>query len=74
MRERKAAEGLMLQVDATPFPWFGDNTNYAVHGFIDDATGKITGLYICKNECLLGYLEVLRQTLTKMHPINWTDF
>ncbi len=64
LRERKAAEGLMLQADATPFPWFGDNTNYAMHGFIDDATGKITGLYICKNECLLGYLEVLRQTLT----------
>ena len=33
------------------------------YGFIDDATGKITGLYMCKNECLLGYLEVLRQTL-----------
>lgn len=64
LRERKPAEGLMLQADATPFPWFGDKINYAMHGFIDDATGKITGLYICKNECLLGYLEVLRQTLT----------
>lgn len=64
IRERKPSEGFMLQADATPFPWFGDNVNYALHGFIDDATGKITGLYICKNECLLGYLEVLRQTLT----------
>lgn len=25
--------------------------------------GKLLGLYMCKNECLLGYLEVLRQTL-----------
>ena len=25
--------------------------------------GKSLGLYMCKNECLLGYLEVLRQTL-----------
>ena len=24
---------------------------------------KLLGLYMCKNECLLGYLEVLRQTL-----------
>lgn len=63
-RQRKPAEGLMLQADATPFPWFGGKTKYSLHGFIDDATGKITGLYICKNECLLGYLEVLRQTLT----------
>lgn len=62
-RERKPAEGLMLQADATPFAWFGGKTRYALHGFIDDATGKITGLYLCKNECLLGYLEVLRQTL-----------
>ena len=53
----------MLQADGTPFDWFGDGQKYSLHGFIDDATGKITGLYMCKNECLLGYLEVLRQTL-----------
>ena len=53
----------MLQADGTPFDWFGCGEKYSLHGFIDDATGKITGLYMCKNECLLGYLEVLRQTL-----------
>lgn len=62
-RKRKEAEGMMLQADGTPFDWFGSGENYSLHGFIDDATGKITGLYMCKNECLLGYLEVLRQTL-----------
>lgn len=54
---------MMLQADGTPFDWFGDGKKYSLHGFIDDATGKITGLYMCKNECLLGYLEVLRQTI-----------
>jgi hypothetical protein len=54
---------MMLQADGTPFDWFGDGQKYSLHGFVDDATGKITGLYMCKNECLLGYLEVLRQTL-----------
>ena len=54
---------MMLQADGTPFDWFGNGKKYSLHGFIDDATGKITGLYMCKNECLLGYLEVLRQTL-----------
>lgn len=66
-RERKAALGMMLQADATPFAWFkefGDKNHYSLHGFIDDATNIVTGLYICKNECLLSYLEVLRQTLT----------
>ena len=54
---------MMLQADGTPFDWFGNGEKYSLHGFIDDATGKVTGLYMCKNECLLGYLEVLRQTL-----------
>lgn len=62
-RKRKESEGMMLQADGTPFDWFGTGKKYSLHGFIDDATGKITGLYMCKNECLLGYLEVLRQTL-----------
>ena len=62
-RKRKECEGMMLQADGTPFDWFGAGEKYSLHGFIDDATGKITGLYMCKNECLLGYLEVLRQTL-----------
>lgn len=63
MRKRKECEGMMLQADGTPFDWFQDGQKYSLHGFVDDATGKITGLYMCKNECLLGYLEVLRQTL-----------
>ena len=62
-RKRKESEGMMLQADGTPFDWFGNGEKYSLHGFVDDATGKITGLYMCKNECLLGYLEVLRQTL-----------
>ena len=62
-RKRKESEGMMLQADGTPFDWFNNGEKYSLHGFIDDATGKITGLYMCKNECLLGYLEVLRQTL-----------
>ena len=62
-RKRKECEGMMLQADGTPFDWFETGQKYSLHGFVDDATGKITGLYMCKNECLLGYLEVLRQTL-----------
>jgi hypothetical protein len=35
-----------------------------LHGFIDGATGKIIAVYMAKNECLMGYLELLRQTLS----------
>jgi hypothetical protein len=55
---------MLLQVDATPFAWFkGDKKLYSLHGAIDDATGQITGLYICKNECLHGYFEMIRRTV-----------
>lgn len=62
-RKRMPKEGLLIQMDATPFEWFGGNEQFALHGAIDDATGKIVGLYICKNECLQGYLETTRQML-----------
>jgi hypothetical protein len=52
-----------LQADASPFDWLGAGELSSLHGFIDDGTGTVTGLYLCKNECLLGYLEVTRQTI-----------
>ena len=36
--------------------------NIPYTGFIDDASGEVTGLYMCENECMDGYLEVTRQT------------
>jgi transposase len=62
-RKRRSSFGEMLQGDASSYDWFGTGKRCALHGFIDDATGKLTGLYFCQNECLMGYLEVLRQTL-----------
>ena len=62
-RKRKPQEGLLLQLDATPFEWFGSNQKFSLHGSIDDATGKITALYLCKNECLQGYFEIIRATI-----------
>ena len=64
-RMRRAHEGELLQIDATPYDWFGDGHRYSLHGSIDDATGKLTGLYMCVNECLYGYLELIRQTFFK---------
>jgi len=63
-RKRRSKEGDLLQIDATPFEWFGGNKKFNLHGSIDDATGKITGLYMSNNECMQGYFEVLRQTLS----------
>jgi transposase len=63
-RKRRAQQGLLLQVDASPFAWFkGDKKLYSLHGAIDDATGQVTGLYMCKNECLHGYFEMMRRSI-----------
>lgn len=71
-RKRRAQAGMLLQVDATPFAWFkGDKKHYSLHGAIDDATGQITGLYMCKNECLHGYFEMMRRSITNFgSPIS----
>ena len=62
-RKRKAKEGIMLQIDASPHDWLNDGQNYSLHGAIDDATGKIVALYLSKNECLQGYFEVMRSVI-----------
>lgn len=62
-RNERSSEGELLQVDGTPHQFFhGDDKEYCLHGFIDDASHKVTGLYMCENECMNGYLEVTRQT------------
>lgn len=64
-RKRKPHEGLMLQTDASPFDWLNTGEMFSLHGAIDDATSNVTGLYLCKNECLQGYFEVMRTTIAK---------
>lgn len=60
-RKRKPHPGQLIQIDATPYEWFGGSVKYAIHGAIDDATGNLVGLYMTQNECLFGYLEMMRQ-------------
>lgn len=53
----------MLRADGTPHDWFGTGKKQSLHGFVNDTTGTITGIYMCECKCLLGHLEVTRQTL-----------
>ena len=65
-RPPKEFRGEMLQTDASSHQFFlpfGDTNYYALHGFIDDATGIVTGLHMTRNECTDGYFEAFRQTL-----------
>ena len=62
-RKRKSKAGLLVQIDASPFPWLGGDELYNLHGAIDDATGQLLGLFLSKNESLNGYFEVMRQVI-----------
>ena len=54
----------MLQIDGSRHQWFkNDNSYYTIHGAIDDATSIVTGLYMCKNECMEGYIQIMCQTI-----------
>lgn len=59
-RNRKEKSGELVQVDGSEHDWFRNNHKECLHGFIDDATGKILSLYMTKNECSFGYHECFR--------------
>lgn len=63
IRPRKKNEGDLVQIDGTPFQWFrwcGDNKYYCIHAGVDDATSKIVGMYMSENECLYGYMGMIK--------------
>lgn len=60
-RARREAEGMLLQIDASPFDWLeGRGPKATLTGAIDDATGKILFLTFRPTEDQTGYLLLLR--------------
>jgi len=57
---------MLVQIDASPFPWIIGGELFSLHGAIDDATGKILALFFAKNECLEGYFQIIRQIIISM--------
>lgn len=63
-RKRKPQKGMLVQIDASPHKWIIGGNSFDLHGAIDDATGEILALYFTPNECMEGYFEIVRQTIT----------
>ena len=60
-RLRRPAEGMLLQIDGSPFAWLeGRGPKAVLIGAIDDATGKIVFLVFRPTEDQIGYLLLLR--------------
>src|SRR5262247_3023219 len=83
-RERKEAEGMMLQVDGSPHDWLeGRGPSLCLIGAIDDATGKVVGAMFVEAESSWGYFRLFSEIFNKhglpqsvyadRHSIFWTD-
>lgn len=60
-RPRRPAEGMLLQIDGSPFAWLESRASEAtLVGAIDDATGKVLFLHFRPTEDQVGYLLLLR--------------
>ena len=83
-RERRAAEGMMLQVDGSPHDWLqGRGPPMCLIGGIDDATSKVTGGFFTQAESSWGYFTLFSEIFhahglphslyTDCHSVFWTD-
>jgi transposase len=83
-RERRGAEGMMLQVDGSPHDWLqGRGPRLCLIGAIDDATSKVMGALFIQAESSWGYFhlfsEIFREhglpqsIYTDCHSVFWTD-
>lgn len=69
-RERRAAAGMLIQLDGSRHRWFGTRRPYAtLLGAIDDATGEVVGARFRDQEDIAGYFEVLAQLLERGVPL-----
>ena len=83
-RERRAAEGMMLQLDGSPHDWLeGRGPPLTLIGAIDDATSKVPGAFFEEQETSWGYLKLFSDVFRRKglphsayadrHSIFWTD-
>ena len=83
-RERRAGEGMMLQVDGSPHDWLqGRGPRMCLIGAIDDATGKVMGALFTQAESSWGYFTLFSDTFRQYglpqsiysdcHSVFWTD-
>lgn len=83
-RERREAEGMMLQLDGSPHDWLEDpGAPLTLIGAIDDATGKVPMAFFEHAETSWAYFHLFDEIFTKeglphsvysdRHSIFWTD-
>jgi hypothetical protein len=65
LREPSPKRGILIMIDGTPHDWFQNGNKFSLHLAIDDATGEILCGWFMKNECLEGYVMLLKLLVEK---------
>lgn len=66
LRERRAREGELIQIDGSPHDWFeGRGPKCSLLLCIDDATGKIMAAHFAPSEALWPYFSLMETYLKK---------
>lgn len=65
LREKSPRAGMLIQIDGTPFDWFGNGQLFTLHMAVDDATNDILAGWFTKNECMYGYCKMMELLIKK---------
>lgn len=65
MREPLPRAGMMVQVDGTPYDWFGSGEAWCMHLAVDDATTSVLGGWFMERECVRGYSRMMAEVVSR---------
>lgn len=65
LRAPASSRGTLVQIDGTPYDWFGNSEVWTLHLAVDDATSEVLAGYFMPTERQLGYCHMMRILLEK---------
>lgn len=60
IRVPSTKSGFLVQIDGTPFDWFGSGEMWTLHLAVDDATSDVLSGYFMPTERQLGYCHMMK--------------
>lgn len=65
LRNPSSQKGRLVQIDGTPYDWFGNGEMWTLHLAVDDATSEVLAGYFMPTERQLGYCYMMKFILEK---------
>ena len=65
VRDPMPRRGMLVQVDGTPYDWFGDGGAWCTRLAVDDATTGVLAGWLVERECMRGCARMTREVVTR---------